>query len=99
MYNNAQVKEIFDREAILIGTSDGIPYYRVVELFGKVAADFAKHMGHKHGVELYGIGEDYTICYFTLQGIQNTATYANIAEIRDSGVKGYEVDGEGDNDD
>ncbi len=89
MLNNSQVKEIFEREAILIGTSDGVPYYRTVELFGQEAADFAKRLcSSQGGANIYGIGEDYSLDYFTLRGIQTAATYKNITEIRDSGVKG-----------
>lgn len=89
MLNNSQVKEIFEREAILIGTSDGVPYYRAVELFGQEAADFAKWLCRAgNGANMYGIGEDYAIDYFTLRGIQTAATYKNITEIRDNGVKG-----------
>ena len=89
MLNNSQVKEIFEREAILIGTSDGVPYYRAVELFGQEAADFAKRLcSNQGGASMYGIGEDYALEYFTLRGVQTAATYKNITEIRDSGVKG-----------
>lgn len=73
----------------MIGTSDGVPYYRAVELFGQEAADFAKSLcSNQGGASMYGIGEDYALEFFTLRGVQTAATYKNITEIRDSGVKG-----------
>ena len=38
--NKDQAVELFHDEAILFGTTDAIPEYRVLELFGDVAAEF-----------------------------------------------------------
>ena len=55
--NRQQADELFDREAILFGKSNGVPEFRMVELFGEWAGEFfekhAHHNGHMNG------GEDY----------------------------------------
>ena len=38
--NKAEAVELFENEAILFGTSDVIPFYRAIELFGEEAAAF-----------------------------------------------------------
>lgn len=38
--SNAQANELFNQEAILFGKSNGIPEYRIVELFGEWACAF-----------------------------------------------------------
>lgn len=38
--NKAEAVELFEKEAILFGTSDVIPFYRAIELFGEEAAAF-----------------------------------------------------------
>ena len=55
--NKAAAVELFEKEAILLGTSDVVPFYRAVELFGEEAAIFfdknIKWEGYLKG------GEDY----------------------------------------
>lgn len=55
--NKAAAVELFEKEAILFGTSDVIPFYRAVELFGEETAAFfdrnIKFEGYLKG------GEDY----------------------------------------
>lgn len=43
MLNNTQIKQLFEREAMLIGTADGVPVYRAAEVFGRRAAQFRHH--------------------------------------------------------
>ena len=43
MLNSTQVKQLFERESILIGTADGVPVYRAAEVFGRRAAQFRHH--------------------------------------------------------
>lgn len=38
--NKAAAVELFEKEAILMGESDVVPFYRAVELFGEEAASF-----------------------------------------------------------
>lgn len=38
--NKAAAVELFEKEAILLGTSDVVPFYRAIELFGEEAAMF-----------------------------------------------------------
>lgn len=38
--NKAAAIELFEKEAVLFGTSDAVPFYRAIELFGESAATF-----------------------------------------------------------
>lgn len=38
--NKTAAVELFEKEAILFGTSDAVPFYRAIELFGEEAAAF-----------------------------------------------------------
>lgn len=38
--NKAEAVELFEKEAILFGTNDVVPFYRAIELFGEEAAVF-----------------------------------------------------------
>ena len=38
--NKAAAIELFEKEAVLFGTSDAVPFYRAIELFGEEAAAF-----------------------------------------------------------
>ena len=57
--NKAEAVELFENEAILFGTSDVIPFYRAIELFGEEAAAFfsenIKWEGYLKG------GEDWNV--------------------------------------
>lgn len=55
--NRAQADTLFDNEAILFGNTNGIPEYRIVELFGEWAAAFIERNIHYNGY-LNG-GEDW----------------------------------------
>ena len=55
--NRQQADELFDREAFLFGKCNGIPEYRLVELFGEWAATFIERNIHFNGY-LNG-GEDW----------------------------------------
>ena len=77
MRNSAEVKRLFEREAVLFGTSDGMPEYRAVQLFGEEAVAFAMKTSGGNG---YGIG-DFTAMYLTERGVHIAATYLNVKEI------------------
>lgn len=79
LLNCEQVKTLFEREAVLFGTADGIPIQKVEKLFGQKAADFAARLNH--GSNGFGIG-DYTAYYLTFRGFQTAATYHNVDLIR-----------------
>lgn len=85
MLNNNQVMELFQKEAILLGTNDAVPLYRVAELFGKRAAGFAVRGNslRSPGYNAFGVG-DYTLPYLTYEGFKAAASFANVEEIRDS---------------
>ena len=69
MLNSTQVKQLFERESILIGTDDGVPVYRAAEVFGRRAAQFACNPRERLG-STFGIGD-----------FQQAASYANVEEI------------------
>lgn len=79
--NKAQVDVLFQREAVLLGTADGVPKFRVVSLFGE---DAAKHVtslsggGYMNG---YGIG-DYTLMFVTYRSFQVAASFYNAQQLR-----------------
>lgn len=79
-----ETRELFEEEAILIGSTDAVPVYRVAELFGSKAAEFSLQV-MKEGVNGFGIG-DYTLMYFNYKGFQIAATYYNIAQIKERGI-------------
>ncbi len=79
MLNSTQVKQLFEREAILIGTADGVPVYRAAEVFGHQAAQFACNPSEYLG-STFGIG-DFQLDYLTYRGFQQAASYANVEEI------------------
>lgn len=85
MLNSNQVKELFEQEAVLIGGRDGVPLYRVRELFGDRAAGFAAGGDSNYGGDhsLFGVG-DFQLPYVTYTGFQRAASFANVENIRDT---------------
>ena len=64
---------------MLIGTADGVPVYRAVEVFGRQTAQFACNPRERLG-STFGIG-DFQLDYLTFRGFQQAASYANVEEI------------------
>ena len=58
--NKAEAEELFDNEAILLCGQNAIPYYRVVELFGEMAAKFIEDNQRYDGYLKGGL--DYNAC-------------------------------------
>lgn len=90
-----QVDELFDKEAICIGDKNGVPVYRVAEIFGREAVDFSRRLSdpqNKYGSKIeksfrsYGIGETYSLDYVTKKAFRIAATYHNIDVIRSAGL-------------
>ncbi len=80
MLNSKQVDQLFQQNAALFGHVDGVPEYRVVELFGEAAVEFTQRSGCGCGnYNGYGIG-DYTAMYFTHKGFRVAATYVNVRQ-------------------
>lgn len=80
--NLIQTKELFEREAVLFSSRNGIPANRATELFGEEAVRYALKNGDAgRGFSAWGIG-DYLLDYLTISGFQLAATYANVAAIR-----------------
>ncbi len=82
MLNSKQVDQLFQQNAVLFGSRDGVPEYRVTELFGEAAANFSIRLNRNGGNHsVYGTG-DYGVPYFTYNGFQVAATYTNIQEVK-----------------
>ena len=82
--NKKQVEEIFADNAVLFGTTDGLPIDKAVEIFGREAVKFAKHMSRDNPgavLSCYGIG-DFTAFCFTLRGAMIAASFNNVCAIR-----------------
>ena len=56
--NKAEATELFEKEAILIGHDNAIPFYRAVELFGEWAAEFIDRCMEEHSY--LDFGRDYS---------------------------------------
>ena len=81
--NKVEVEQLFEDESILFGDTNGVPYYRVVELFGEMAAVFIeknqKYDGYlKPGAD-YNSWGDCTISYLYRTGFMKVATEHNIS--------------------
>lgn len=82
MLNKAEANKLFENEAILFGETNGVPYYRVVELFGEMAAVFIeknqKYNGYlKPGTD-YNSWGDCTISCLYRSGFMKIVTEHNI---------------------
>lgn len=83
LYKKEDIKKIFDKEKILIGSKDAVPRYRAVDIFGEKAVEFSECLSRRgSNSSLYGIG-DYDLYFLTYSGMEVAATYANICNIRD----------------
>lgn len=56
--NKAEATELFESEAILIGSDNAIPFYRAVELFGEWAAEFIDRCMREYSY--FDFGRDYS---------------------------------------
>ena len=85
LLNSEQVRQLFEQEAILIGSRDGVPVYRAVELFGSDAAWYAYGLANAGMYSnIFGVG-DFQLHYLTFRGFQQAASYANVQAIGESG--------------
>lgn len=77
-YNKAEVDELFNENALLIGSRDVIPVDRATLLFGKKAVEYAGKWGVDRSS--YGLGEKESIAITFLfrQGFYKAVTYYNI---------------------
>lgn len=76
--NKAQVEELFRREAVMLGSEDRVPEYRVTALFGKYAVKHAKTLKLWNS---YGTG-DFSLGYLTYKGFQAAASFYNVQQLR-----------------
>ena len=70
--NKTEAMEIFEKEAILLGSEDVLPFYKAIDIFGEMAAAFINdNMGYekylKGGVDYNALGacsESRPIMYY-----------------------------------
>lgn len=80
--NKAKVDELFRREAVMIGSGDVVPEFRVKAIFGSSAADFAARISGGQFSNGYGIG-DYTLMYLTYRGFLAAASFYNVRQLQE----------------
>lgn len=80
--NKAQVAALFEREAVLIGTADGVADFRASALFGKEAVEFVHKMTPGSYWNAYAAG-GATIRYLTFLGFQAAASFHNVQALRE----------------
>lgn len=76
-----QADALFRREAVLIGTEDVVPIFRVAALFGEDAVNHAQDLSAGRYSSGYGVG-DYTLMYLTFRGFQAAASFYNVQQLR-----------------
>lgn len=79
--NKEQVDALFHREAVMIGTSDVVPDFRIEALFGPEAVKFAHRNFDGRFCNGYGIG-DYTLEYVTYRGFLIAASFYNVKQLQ-----------------
>mgnify|MGYP000396019556 FL=1 len=82
--NKEQVKGLFEQEAVLMGTEDQVPYFRVAALFGEDAVEHARRLDANNPGRYsngYGVG-DCTMAALTLRGFQAAASFYNVQLLR-----------------
>ena len=93
-YSKAQVDALFQENAVLLGRTDYVPFYRAEVLFGKPAVDYARQTGLEEkapGGYFNGWGADSTefIMALTYRGFQTAAHYYNCCQMQKE-AKGYD---------
>ena len=76
-----QADALFRREAVLIGTEDVVPIFRVAALCGEDAVKHAQVLSAGRSSNGYGVG-DYTLMYLTFRGFQAAASFYNVQQLR-----------------
>jgi len=84
--NMERAMELFKHEAVLMGTEDRVPLYRVAELFGEDAVKHIRRMGGGY-INGYGVG-DYTMMAATVRGFLAAVSFSNVQKLR-AMSKGY----------
>lgn len=78
--NRMEVDRIFQKEAVLIGKTDVIPYEVAVEYLGKSAVEFASICGVDYNE--YWLGDKkHSLRYLYKKGFEKAATHYNIMVI------------------
>lgn len=86
--NKDQVDALFRREAVMLGSEDRVPEYRVAAIFGKGAVEHAHRLDRGNPGRYasgYGVG-DYTLDALTFKGFQAAASFYNVQQLREEAV-------------
>lgn len=94
-YSKAQVAALFQENAVLLGRTDYVPFYRAEVLFGKPAVAYARQVGFDEKAPLsysrawWGPDDDSeSILALTYRGFQTAAHYYNCCQMQKE-AKGY----------
>ena len=81
----ADLKPLFQKEAVFIGNKDVIPVERACRLLGKKATEHAKRMGRGGEYHnMYGVDAgSYQQEYLTYNGFKEAVSYYNISILRE----------------
>ncbi len=82
-FTPAAVRELFEREALVFGSSRGVPVAIAAELFGEDAVAFARGLKPVRAPLIggYGVGR-FTAFYLTCDGIYVAASYCNVCAVK-----------------
>lgn len=84
LYSSAQAKVLFEREAVLMGTADMVPDFRVAALLGKEAVEHVHRLDSARPgcfANGYGVG-DFTLDALTFRGFQAAVSFYNVQRLR-----------------
>ena len=84
LYNDEQVKLMFDEHAILFYDQEGVTFTDAIRLFGNNAFEWAFHCGERD-IDLLLFGDpEMSLCepFVSYRGFCLVATYANLLELR-----------------
>lgn len=77
MFKENEVRQLFDKDSILIINRNVIPDYAVKKLLGEDAYEHAVRTLNGKYHNAYGIG-DFSLNYLTYEGFQIAATFYNV---------------------
>ena len=83
--NAAQVRALFESEAVLMGSEDRVPVFRAAAIFGEDAVVHVRRLDCGNPGRLingYDVG-DFLLFALTLRGFQAAASFHNVQLLRE----------------